>query len=99
MKEELNGKSAKVTANPSPFIQHKVNLVENILYDESASVGEYPIVRISGGSHLEDPEGLLSQKKKKPKGKDPEGLPSEKKETIPMVRGIPWTEKRQKEED
>nr|POE44737.1 hypothetical protein CFP56_78168 [Quercus suber] len=63
------GSPQKVTANPSPLSQYKVNFVENILYDESAPTGEYPIVRIPGGSHLKDPRGLLSQKKMKPRGK------------------------------
>ena len=69
MKDGLNRKSTKVIANPSVFIQHKVNFVENILYDESALADEYPIVRISGGSHPVDLGRLLSQKKKKPRGK------------------------------
>ena len=51
MKEGLNGKPTKVAANLSPFIQHKVNFVENILYDESTPTKEYPIVRIPGGSY------------------------------------------------
>ena len=51
MKEELNGKPIKVAANLSPFIQHIVNFVENILYDESALAEEYLIVRIPGGSY------------------------------------------------
>ena len=51
MKQGLNGKPTKVTANLSHFIQHKVNFVENILYGESAPTEEYPIVRIPGGSY------------------------------------------------
>ena len=66
MKEGLNGKSTKVIDNPSPFIQHKVNFVENILYDELAPAEECPIVRIPGAPISRIPGGLLSQKKKKP---------------------------------
>jgi len=48
VKGGLNGKPTKVAANPSPFIQHKVNFVENMLYDKSAPAEEYPIVRSPG---------------------------------------------------
>ena len=51
MKEGLNRKPTKVAVDPSPFIQCKVNFVENVFYDESTLGEEYPISRILGGSH------------------------------------------------
>nr|POE57393.1 hypothetical protein CFP56_05993 [Quercus suber] len=69
MKEGLNGKSTKVTANPSPFIQHKVNFVENILYDELASDEEYPIVRILGAPILRIPGGSYPRRRRNLEGR------------------------------
>ena len=51
MKEGPNGKPTKIAVNPSTFIQHEVNFMKNIFYDELTLVEEYPIFRISGGSH------------------------------------------------
>ena len=69
MKEELNGKPIKVAANLSPFIQHIINFVENILYDESAPAEEYLIVRIPGGSHIWDPGGSYRRRIRNLEGK------------------------------
>ena len=65
MKEGLNGKPTKVTANPSTFIQHKVNFVENIFYGESTPTGEYPIVRIPGHSLISRIPGGSHPRRKK----------------------------------
>ena len=69
MKEGLNEKPTKVTVNLSHFIQHKVNFVENILYDESAPVEEYLIVRILESSHIWDPGGSYCRRRRNLEGK------------------------------
>ena len=69
MKEELNGKPTKVAANPSPFIQYKVNFVENILYDKSAPVEEHPIVRRPGAPISRIPRGSYPRRRRNLEGR------------------------------
>ena len=54
----------KVTANPSPFIQHKVNFVGNMLYDKSAPAEEYPIVWSPGAPISRIPRGSYPRRRK-----------------------------------
>ena len=48
VKGRLNGKMRRITANPSPFEQAEVHLVETIFYDQWAPSGESSVSRPRG---------------------------------------------------
>ena len=73
VKERLNGRPIRITANPNPFDQGKVNFVETMFYDELAlddecptpGTLEAPVLEEEKGGSTRDLRDLMDRKRQK----------------------------------